>query len=288
MEQDRLGYAKVYVSVDLSSPPPKVVKVRRPNGELCLVEVQYSLRPVRCQFCGNVGHEEAFCRFKRDAEAKVGRPSSKGVVQEAGSSKGVMRSRSIVSRERRPLKAKSDLAIPERRDDREQSVKGKEVLISGPATAVEEREMVQPEIVKDSLEGAEDFIPDPSKLEPQHRSVISKQQRRVRFSHQLVSFEPGLSGGGSVEETGPALLSDSTVLNNKGNSTEVVASSQGVPTGDATLVDQFFSNISELEDSSKGMKGMNGDGCKNQKKGNVSSKTTNVSDGGDISSHPKI
>lgn len=63
--------AILFVCVDLSNKPPSRVKVRRPNGELSIVEVHYLLNPVRCEYCGNVGHDTGNCRFRIAAEEKA-------------------------------------------------------------------------------------------------------------------------------------------------------------------------------------------------------------------------
>lgn len=79
LDQDRLGFSKVFVNVNLSSPPPRTVKVKRPSGELCVMEVQYLIQPLKCQLCGKVGHETEVCRFKIVVAEKAKGASIKGM-----------------------------------------------------------------------------------------------------------------------------------------------------------------------------------------------------------------
>ncbi|KAL6224829.1 hypothetical protein ACLB2K_003684 [Fragaria x ananassa] len=56
-------FARVLVDVDLSCSPPCELVVRRSNGEIMTVEVEYERLPDFCSHCGNVGHRVIACKL---------------------------------------------------------------------------------------------------------------------------------------------------------------------------------------------------------------------------------
>ncbi|KAL6191889.1 hypothetical protein ACLB2K_038278 [Fragaria x ananassa] len=56
-------FARVLVDVDLSCSPPCELVVRRSNGEIMTVEVEYERLPDFCSHCGNVGHRVTACKL---------------------------------------------------------------------------------------------------------------------------------------------------------------------------------------------------------------------------------
>lgn len=170
MEQGKLGFAKVFVCVDLSFPPPNLVKVRRPEGEVCVVRVQYSLRPVRCECCGNVGHETTFCRYRQVEENRMRRGKSARVGEEtrgANARLNTTLNKGLEKTDRTQLDIRGLRDEGANREEVTSSsskgelVKGLAVSIEGSRNiAVVTHEQVnmgsiEEEVVKDSLEDAE-------------------------------------------------------------------------------------------------------------------------------------
>lgn len=227
MEQDRLGFAKVYISVDLSSPPPKVVKVRRPNGELCLVEVQYSLRLVRCLFCGNVGHETDACRFKKAAGNNSFKPRTSGVVIEDRSkdrekwfSGSSWRKQGVGTESGQGALAPSCKGV--------QSNKGKEVVVALSESDVEGvgNSDLQAEVVRDSLDKENGVVPPGHNLGVQQNPIISNRERRVRFANQDSSIGFSEQGCGVQGDLVSCLAYEATAVNVKDSSSGLRDSAQ--------------------------------------------------------------
>ncbi|XP_062022512.1 uncharacterized protein LOC133738833 [Rosa rugosa] len=66
-------FARVLVDVDLTSSPPCELAIRRSNGEVAVVELEYERLPDFCTHCGNVGHRVTACKLvqKPDSAARI-------------------------------------------------------------------------------------------------------------------------------------------------------------------------------------------------------------------------
>ncbi|CAN6860757.1 unnamed protein product [Brassica oleracea var. botrytis] len=56
-----MGEAKILVEVELDKPFPKLIALDDKQGNIFLVEVEYSWIPTACDRCGALGHKEKMC-----------------------------------------------------------------------------------------------------------------------------------------------------------------------------------------------------------------------------------
>lgn len=63
-EGDKLHFAKVYIEVNLTGELPSEVEVILEDESSHFVKVEYLGKPVLCNYCQRVGHEEVDCRLK--------------------------------------------------------------------------------------------------------------------------------------------------------------------------------------------------------------------------------
>jgi hypothetical protein len=60
-EQQRLGYARVLVEIDVNSVCPKEIFISRANGTNLSIGVEYPWLPPKCSGCGGFGHATYVC-----------------------------------------------------------------------------------------------------------------------------------------------------------------------------------------------------------------------------------
>ncbi|KAL6225674.1 hypothetical protein ACLB2K_004523 [Fragaria x ananassa] len=111
-------FARVLVDVDLSCSPPCELVVRRSNGEIVTVEVEYERLPDFCSHCGNVSHRVTDCKL-------VEKPGSV-VVEENEEGRGCSRK---PMRRRRKFK---QVYVAKEAD------KGKQVVIDSTTKAIDD------------------------------------------------------------------------------------------------------------------------------------------------------
>jgi hypothetical protein len=63
-DQQRLGYDRVLVEVEVSSDYPKEIFIRRKDGEVINIEVEYPWIPPKCSLCAGFGHAAYACHKK--------------------------------------------------------------------------------------------------------------------------------------------------------------------------------------------------------------------------------
>lgn len=73
---DKLHFARVYVEVNLKDDLPKEVEVILLDGSSHFVQVEYMGKPVLCNTCHRVGHDESSCRVKNGGRVQRDRSKS--------------------------------------------------------------------------------------------------------------------------------------------------------------------------------------------------------------------
>jgi hypothetical protein len=81
-EQQRLGFARVLVEIDTKSVCPKEIHIRRANGTIISIGVEYPWLPPKCSGCGKFGHVSYACATnKKDKKIWVPKRKETTVVK---------------------------------------------------------------------------------------------------------------------------------------------------------------------------------------------------------------
>jgi hypothetical protein len=75
-EQQRLGFARVLVEIDTKSVCPKEIHIRRANGTIITIGVEYPWLPQKCSGCGKFGHASYACDVSKK-DKKIWVPKGK-------------------------------------------------------------------------------------------------------------------------------------------------------------------------------------------------------------------
>lgn len=167
---------------------------------------------------------------------------------EKGSSSGALE-------EGQHFKAGSGLEVHGQKFSGGLSFKGKEVVVSGSVAEEVGRERDQSEVVKDSLDGEDSVKPLNHDLVSLQQPVISKKNRRVRFSNQDDSRGLTVLNGNVMRDTSALKLPSVPDTSDKECSPALKEDLHRVPSGNSPQGVQGSREELELSESRASLKG---------------------------------